>query len=390
MKQHIQEQAPIVQLVDTIIDKAVEQRASDIHFEPTETGLRVRYRIDGVLYDRDPITTQHMAQLLARLKVLAHLDITERRIPHDGKFSITYQGKPIDLRVSTFPSVNGEHIVVRILDRAKACIDLDHLGLNRAMQDTCLALFKRSNGFFLVTGPTGSGKTTTLYAALAALNEPGKHVITLEDPVEYHVEGVTQGQIHPEAGFTFEKGMRSILRQDPDIIMVGEIRDEQTARIAIQAALTGHSVLSTVHTADAPGVIMRLMDMGVEPFLINAAITGVLAQRLARTICASCRYERAPTDEEARILATLNAQLDRVYAGAGCSDCLHLGYKGRTGIFELLSMHDDLRSSVIREPSCATLRMHARTHGMKTLADDGLDKIRRGLITVHEFVRAVL
>lgn len=390
MKQHDTTQFPVVQLVDTLIATAIAQGASDIHFEPTDDGLRIRYRIDGVLYDQEKVPASKMAHLLARLKVLAHLDITERRIPHDGTFTVMYKGAPIDIRVSTFPAVDGEHIVARILDRAHARRALDALGLDDAIKNSCIELFNCSSGFFLVTGPTGSGKTTTLYAALTTINDPGKHVITLEDPVEYHVEGVTQGQIHPEAGFTFEKGIRAILRQDPDIIMVGEIRDVQTARIAIQAALTGHAVFSTLHTNDAPGVIMRLIDMGVEPFLINAAVTGVLAQRLARTICGSCRYERVPNEQERQLLKRLGAQLERVYAGAGCDQCFGLGYKGRIGIFELLVMNEELRSLIIKEPSLSAFRHSLRVQGMKTLIDDGMSKVRRGMLTVHECARVVL
>lgn len=390
MKHNDSEQFPVIQLVDAVIRKAIEQRASDIHCEPTEQGLRIRYRIDGVLYDAELIAQAKMAHFLARLKVLANLDITERRIPHDGKFMVMHAGYPIDIRVSTFPSVCGEHIVIRVLDRSRAFLTLEQLGLNEVMQKTCATLFAQSSGFFLVTGPTGSGKTTTLYAALAAINDPGKHVITLEDPVEYQVPGVTQGQIQTEAGFTFEKGMRAILRQDPDIIMVGEIRDIQTARIATQAALTGHLVLSTLHTIDAASVIVRLIDMGIEPFLITAALTGVIAQRLARSLCSECRYERVPTAQEQLILERLRVKLDCVYAAPGCQACFGLGYKGRVGIFELLVMTQELRCLIIKNASADTLRACLAAQAMKTLIDDGIDKVRRGMLSVHECVRVVL
>lgn len=390
MKHNDSEQFPVIQLVDAVICKAIERRTSDIHCEPTEQGLRIRYRIDGVLYDAELIALAKMAHFLARLKVLANLDITERRIPHDGKFMVMHAGYPIDIRVSTFPSVCGEHIVIRILDRSRAFLTLEQLGLNEAMQKACAKLFAQSSGFFLVTGPTGSGKTTTLYAALAAINDPGKHVITLEDPVEYQVPGVTQGQIQTEAGFTFEKGMRAILRQDPDIIMVGEIRDIQTARIAIQAALTGHLVLSTLHTIDAASVIVRLIDMGIEPFLITAALTGVIAQRLARSLCSECRYERVPTAEENQILERFKVKLDHVYTAPGCQACFGLGYKGRVGIFELLVMTPELRCLIIKNASADTLRACLAAQAMKTLIDDGIDKVRRGMLSVHECVRVVL
>ncbi len=390
MKPRDSEQFPIIQFVDLIIRAAIEQRASDIHCEPTDQGLRIRYRIDGVLCDRELVSLAKMAHLLARLKVLANLDITERRIPHDGKFTVMHAGQPIDIRVSTFPSVCGEHIVIRILDRSRAFLTLEQLGLHESMQQSCMELFHQSSGFFLVTGPTGSGKTTTLYAALAAINDPGKHVITLEDPVEYQVPGVTQGQIQPEVGFTFEKGIRAILRQDPDIIMIGEIRDSQTARIALQAALTGHLVLSTLHTIDAASVIARLMDMGIEPFLITAALTGVLAQRLARSLCTHCRFERVPTADERLLLERLNCSLERVYAAPGCDHCFGLGYKGRVGIFELLVMTEELRSLIIHRASADVIKAALQAQGMKTLIDDGIDKVRRGILSLDECARVVL
>ena len=295
----------IVEIVNSLISDAIEHQASDIHLESQQNALRVRWRIDGVLYDKEPIESFFMAQVLSRIKVLAHIDITEKRIPHDGKFKVLFNGQEIDLRISSFPSIHGEKIVIRILDRAHHMIALDKLGFSDAMLDTFKTLLSRSSGFFLVSGPTGSGKTTTLYAALSALNSPEKNIITLEDPVEYSLEGITQSQIHPEAGFTFEKGIRSLLRQDPDVVMIGEIRDRQTAQVAIEASLTGHVVLSTIHTNDAPTVIMRLIDMGIEPFLVNAAVSGVLAQRLARTICPACKTQIEPTDGECAMLKDL-------------------------------------------------------------------------------------
>lgn len=384
-----QSQAPAVTLIDGILQKAISHKASDIHFESTDKHLRVRYRIDGMLYDQPPLESSVMLQALSRLKVMANINIAEKRVPQDGKFTVIKGNEPIDLRVSTFPSLYGEKIVVRILDRSHNKIALDTLGMQSEMLAQFKELLSHSCGFFLVTGPTGSGKTTTLYAALAALNSADKNIITLEDPVEYGLEGITQGHINPEAGFTFSKGIRSILRQDPDILMVGEIRDKETARVAIEAALTGHVVLSTLHTNDAPGVIMRLMDMGIEPFLINAAITGVLAQRLARKICQNCRIETKPDEQEQRILKRIGLDLPTVFKGKGCSDCMHLGYKGRTGIFELLVMTPALRSLIINKPYFDPIYAQALSDGMHTLLYDGAKKVKEGVITLSELVRAV-
>lgn len=380
---------PVIRMVDTLLAHAIMRAASDIHFEPMAQKLRIRLRIDGVLYDHEPVDLQIMQQILARLKVLANINIAEKRIPQDGKFRILSDGNEIDLRVSTFPTLYGEKIVVRILDRADHTMSLDKLGFDPVMNATIKDIITKASGFFLVSGPTGSGKTTTLYAALSALNSPEKNIITLEDPVEYFVPGITQGQIHPDAGFTFEKGIRSLLRQDPDIVMVGEIRDKQTARIAIEAALTGHLVFSTVHTNDAPSVVMRLMDMGIEPFLINAAITGVLAQRLARKICCACKIERAPTEQELALLKKIGASMQKLNAGTGCQECLGLGYKGRIGIFELLSMSNQLRALIVQYPSFEEIHKQARQNGMQTLLQDGISKVERGIISLQELMRVV-
>jgi len=384
-----QSDEPVIQLVDFILKKAIAHSASDVHFESMENALRVRYRIDGALYDQPPVEKKVMNQLLSRIKVLAHIDITERRIPQDGKFRIMSGRESIDLRVSTFPSIYGEKIVVRILDRARNTIKLEQLGMSTQMLAAFKELLHRSHGFFLVAGPTGSGKTTTLYAALSVLNSPERNIITLEDPVEYNLDGITQGQINEDVGFTFEKGLRALLRQDPDIVMVGEMRDRQTAQIAVEAALTGHLVLSTVHTNDAPSVIMRLMDMGIEPFLINAAITGVLAQRLARKICTSCRQEAEPTVEQQIILNRLGIDCDTLYSGKGCDACLQLGYKGRVGIFELLVMDTDLRALIVQHPVFDAIYAQARASGMQSLLEDGTRKVQEGIITLDELVRAI-
>jgi len=385
----IQNDAPVIRIVDAMVSKAIVQKASDIHLESTEKGLRVRFRIDGVLYDQKLIESSLMAQIISRLKVMANINIAQRRVPQDGKFHTMVGAQQIDLRVSTFPSVYGEKMVVRILDRTLNKISLDSLGMQSSMLNSFQDLLSRSNGFFLVTGPTGSGKTTTLYAALSALSFPEKNLITLEDPVEYSLEGITQGQINPDAGFTFAKGIRAILRQDPDVLMVGEIRDRETASIAIQAALTGHMVLSTLHTNDAPSVIMRLMDMGVEPFLINAAVTGVLAQRLARKICTQCRMSVEPNAGEHKILKDIGLSVDQLYKGAGCAACFNLGYKGRTGIFELLTCTSALRALIIHKPHFDDIYAQAIADGMQTLMHDGAQKVKDGIITLQELMRAV-
>jgi len=384
-----QEQWSVIQQVDFIIEKAIDHRASDIHFESTENGLRVRYRIDGVLYDQPPLSQTIMQQLLSRLKVMAHIDITERRVPQDGKFKIIRNGYEIDMRVSTFPALYGEKIVVRILDRTSNNIDLEQFGFSDAMLAAFKNMIRCSSGLFLVTGPTGSGKTTTLYGALATINSPEKNIITLEDPVEYSVDGITQGHINPNVGFTFEKGMRALLRQDPDVIMVGEIRDVQTARIAIEAALTGHVVFSTLHTNDAPGAIMRLMDMGIEPFLINAALIGVLAQRLVRTICNNCRIEQPITEQDRQLMERLDVHVPALFVGQGCERCLQSGYKGRTGIFELLQMTNDLRALIVKQPLFDTISMQARADGMITLRQDSERKLKSGIISLSELARVI-
>ncbi len=380
----------VISRVNALIKRAIAARASDIHLEPTEHALRIRFRIDGMLFDQEPIEYAVMAQVVSRVKVLSHINIAEKRIPQDGKFSNTFDGHTIDFRVSTFPSLYGEKVVIRILDRTTQAIALDQLGFLPAMQEAFKQLIFRPHGFFLVTGPTGSGKTTTLYAALSALNHPEKNVATLEDPVEYHVAGITQGHINPEAGFTFEKGIRALLRQDPDILLIGEVRDRQTARVAIEAALTGHLVLSTLHTNDAPSAVMRLMDMEIEPFLLNAALTGVLAQRLARTLCVHCKEEKAPTAQERGVLSKLNAQLERVCTATGCSACDNRGYKGRTGIFELLPITNALRSLVVYEPKIEAIYAQAAQDGMQTLLQDGLTKVKNGQISLDELLRVVI
>jgi general secretion pathway protein E len=342
-----------------------------------------------VLYEHTAVESVLMQQFLSRLKVLAHINIAEKRVPQDGKFRVRSKGTPIDLRVSTFPTAHGEKIVVRILDRADNTIDLNSLGFSQPLYAAIHDLINKASGFFLVSGPTGSGKTTTLYSALSTINTQQKNIVTLEDPIEYSISGITQGQIHPDAGFTFEKGIRSVLRQDPDIIMIGEIRDKQTARIAIEAALTGHLVMSTVHTTDAASVVMRLMDMGIEPFLINASVTGVLSQRLARKLCSNCTVEYQPSSVEKAVLQKLSHQPAFLFKSTGCIECLNLGYKGRVGLFELLTMSSTLRSLIVQQPSFDQIFLQARRDGMKLMIEDGMDKVQQGILSLTELLRVI-
>jgi type II secretory ATPase GspE/PulE/Tfp pilus assembly ATPase PilB-like protein len=383
------QQSCAVDVVDAILKQATIHHASDIHLEPIPTGLLIRVRIDGVLHDAATWISDKAASVIARIKVLSSMNLAEHRLPQDGKFSFQCKNRTIDVRVSTFPCSFGEKVVLRLLDQERLKISLSHLGLEPQMREHAQELLARSFGFFLVAGPTGSGKTTTLYAALSNLNNRKQHIITLEDPIEYNIPGISQAQIHPEAGFTFEKGIRSLLRQDPDIVMVGEMRDKQTARIAIEAALTGHIVLSTIHAGDAPSVIMRLLDMGIEPFLINAALTGVLAQRLVRRLCSLCKIERPVTAEQQAFLNTLRSNIQSLYHPIGCADCLGTGYKGRIGIFQLLNMSDKLRSAIIQQPKLSEISVFAQEEGMRSLVHDGLDKLRAGIISFEEMIRAL-
>jgi type II secretory ATPase GspE/PulE/Tfp pilus assembly ATPase PilB-like protein len=380
----------VISRVQALLDDAIGHRASDIHLEPTKDELRIRFRIDGILIDQKSFSSELSAAIVARLKILASLDSTERRIPQDGKFHVMHKENEIDIRVSTFPCLYGEKVVVRILNRALQAISLESLGFKITMLERFRQLLDRHSGFFLVTGPTGSGKTTTLYAALSFLHNSERNIVTLEDPVEYSLSGITQAQINVPAGFTFEKGIRSLVRQDPDIIMVGEIRDKVTAHIAIEAALTGHLVLSTLHTADAPSAIMRLMDMGIEPFLLNAALSGVLAQRLVRKLCIDCRTNRPVTAQEKKLLKKCGIAGDVIYESAGCVSCDNLGYKGRIGIFEFLEISPALRSLIIANASFDLICAQARADGMTTLAEDGAHKVQEGIISLAEYMRVIL
>lgn len=368
---------------------ALVHGASDIHLEPTAAGLLVRMRVDGLLSDYAALPADCTAQVLARVKVLARLDVAEKRIPQDGKFTVLGERGAVDLRVATFPGLYGEKIVIRLLERSAQQLDLESLGFDVHTLKNFLGLIRRATGFFLVTGPTGSGKTTTLYAALSLLKSPEKNIVTLEDPIEYCIDGITQGQIVPDIGFTFDRGIRSLLRLDPDIIMVGEIRDRETAEVAVQAALTGHLVLSTLHTHDAPGAVMRLLDMGIPAFLINATLTGMLAQRLVRVLCPACRIETVPTADERDFLKKLGISLKHAYKAVGCDACYGRGYKGRIGIFELLTMTPGMRTVIGARPSIDQLTQQAISDGMVPLRRDAADKIERGITTIEELARVV-
>jgi len=375
--------------INSLLRDAIKKRASDIHLESARENLRIRYRIDGVLYDIQREFCANVSHILSRIRVLSAINIAKKRAPQDGKFSFVYLNRSIDIRVSTFPAQFGEKCVLRILDPALHAINLSQLGMHADVYSLFKVLIEKNSGFFLVTGPTGSGKTTTLYAALSYLNTIERNIITLEDPVEYELTGITQGNIHPEAGFTFEKGIRAILRQDPDIAMIGEIRDAVSACVAIEAALAGHLIVSTLHTRNAPGAITRLIDMGIEPFLVNAAINGVLAQRLARRICSSCNETRQPTDSEKKVLEKWHLSLPTISYGKGCHICEHLGYKGRIGIFELCVISNTLRSLIIQKPSIDILYDQACKDGMKTLYDDAAQKLKSGTISLEEFTRVL-
>jgi type IV pilus assembly protein PilB len=386
--------APLVRLVNSVIFQAAEDGASDIHFEPQEDSLVVRFRIDGVLQEVQRIPKRMMAGVTTRLKVLAKLDIAERRKPQDGRISLNAAaaGRMLDVRVATLPTVEGESIVMRLLDKSKKAPTLAELGLSEEMRTTLAELIRRPTGALLVTGPTGSGKSTTLYASLSEINRPEINIITVEDPVEYRLAGINQVQINTRAGLTFASALRSILRSDPDVVMVGEIRDGETAKMAIEAALTGHFVLSTLHTNDAPGALTRLNEMGVEPFLTGSAVTGVLAQRLARKLCTHCCEMYTPSVEEllkSRVSPEVAAASDGMafYRKRGCPRCNQTGYKGRIGVYQLLAMSEQLESLAVRKASREDLERAALEEGMKTMWDDGLAKVAAGLTSVEELAR---
>lgn len=385
-----EDEAPIIRLVNSLLVQAVKDRASDIHIEPFERDLKVRFRIDGILYDILSPPKRFQPIIISRVKIMAHLNIAEKRLPQDGRIHIRLAGKDVDIRVSIVPTSFGERVVMRLLDRATTVLQLEQLGLLGNKLATVERLIRQSHGIVLVTGPTGSGKTTTLYAALSKINTPDKNIVTIEDPVEYQLHGVGQIQVNPKIELTFASGLRSILRQDPDVIMVGEIRDVETAEIAIQAALTGHLVFSTLHTNDSFGATTRLLDMGIEPFLVSSSVMAVMAQRLVRRVCPQCREPYAPTVEELR---ELGIRPDRVGGrsvyrpGPGCATCKQTGYRGRTGIHELLVVDDEIRNLIMKNSDAATIRREATGKGMDTLRQDGADKVLSGMTTVEEILR---
>ncbi len=381
------EDASVIQLVQRVISEAVERGASDIHFEPQEEEMRVRYRIDGVLQEAAIVPMSVIPAVTSRIKILSDLDIAERRVPQDGRVSTQVGDKAIDLRVATLPAQYGENVVMRILDSTKAMISMEQLGMLPQALERFTKAFSQSHGAVLVTGPTGSGKSTSLYAALNQLNTVDQNIITIEDPVEYQLEGLTQVQVNKKAGLTFAAGLRSMMRADPDIIMVGEIRDRETAQIAIESALTGHLVLSTLHTNDAPGAVSRLIEMGIEPFLVGSAVDCVVAQRLARLLCEECK-KRVTLPAEVMRANGFNVGLDlECYEPVGCARCGGSGYKGRIGLYEVMWVSDTIRSlAVAREP--AETIAHAAVHeGMMRLREDGLEKVRRGLTSIAEIAR---
>jgi len=387
----ITEEAPVVRLVNLMLVQAVRQGASDIHIEPQETNLRMRYRIDGTLYSVKTAPKHVQAATISRLKIMANMNIAERRAPQDGRIELRVDGREIDLRVSSVPTTFGEKVVMRILDKRSALVGIDKLGLLEWDRPRFEALVTKPYGIILITGPTGSGKTTSLYAILNRLNKPEVNIITVEDPVEYQLGGIAQVQINPKAGLTFATGLRSFLRQDPDIIMVGEIRDEETARIAINAALTGHLVLSTLHTNDAPGAVIRLVDMGIEPFLVSSSVIGVVAQRLVRVLCSRCREAYAPPPEiVARYgLAAPDAAPPTIYRAKGCEHCNNIGYKGRIGLFEIMIMDEEAKNLVSKQASSDVLKRAAMAAGMNTLPQDGVAKVLAGTTSLEELLRVV-
>ena len=382
-------QAPIIRFVDLVLQEAVKAKASDIHFEPFEDQFRIRYRIDGSLYEMAPPPKNLANAVTARVKVLSALNIAERRVPQDGRIKTTIGGRQIDLRVSTLPTQFGESVVLRILDKTVVNLSLDALSMQEDIKEGIRSMVNKPNGIFIVTGPTGSGKTTTLYSALREVNTEDVKILTAEDPVEYEVEGIMQVPINHQVGLTFAAALRSFLRQDPDTIMVGEIRDIETAQIAVQASLTGHVVLSTLHTNDAPGAVTRLIDMGLEPFLISASIEGILAQRLLRRICKTCRTAYEPDKEVIGMLDVdaLEIANKKFYFGKGCADCNRSGYKGRQGLFELMTISDSIRTLITQRAPTLVLKQKAIEVGMRPLRDDGLRCIFDGLTTIEEVLK---
>ncbi len=383
---------PIIKLVNLIIIEAFRRDASDIHLEPLEQKFRVRYRIDGVLHEVDSPPKRLQPAIISRLKIMANMSIAEKRIPLDGRINITVLGKELDLRVNSIPTNHGESIVMRILDKSGLKLGLAQLGFFSDDQQSFERLIGSADGIILVTGPTGSGKTTTLYSCLHFVNRPDRKIITVEDPVEYQLNGINQVQVKSSIGFTFASALRAILRQAPNIIMIGEIRDLETAEIAINASLTGHLVFSTLHTNDAPGAVTRLSDMGVKPFLVASSTRAIMAQRLVRRICSKCKVAYEPSRQDLRVLGPMAEQMSemQVFKGQGCNECNHTGYKGRVGIYEILVISEEIRSMIFDEVSSAELRAQGRDLGMRTLREDGLRKVMAGMTTLDEVFRVTM
>ena len=374
----------IIQLVNLIVENAVKDRASDIHVEPGEISVRVRYRIDGLLYEKETLPVRMYSAVSSRIKLLSQMNIAERRLPQDGRINVSTAGKEIDIRVSTIPTIHGESIVMRLLDKETSFITLEELGFDRVILDIYEDTIKKPYGMILITGPTGSGKSTTLYASLDRINSAEKKIITIEEPVEYLMAGINQIQVRPKIGLTFASGLRHIVRQDPDIIMVGEIRDMETAGISIHAALTGHLLFSTLHTNDAPGAITRLMDMGVENYLVSSTLICVMAQRLVRRICRHCRARHSVSEEA---LKKLNFNITELWIGEGCEHCSGTGYRGRIGIFEVLPIADTIRELIMKRATVKEIKDKAISLGMRTLREDGIEKVRKGVTTIDEVLR---
>ncbi|MBI5755962.1 MAG: type II secretion system ATPase GspE [Nitrospirae bacterium] len=383
------DEAPIIKLINSLLFRSVKERASDIHFEPFERDIIVRFRIDGVLHNILSLPKRFQPSIASRIKIMASLNIAEKRLPQDGRIGLKAAGKDIDIRVSIIPTSFGERLVLRLLDKSGYLLRLKDIGLSKEKQSRFAKLIHLSHGIILVTGPTGSGKTTTLYAALMEINSPDKNIITIEDPVEYQIKGVGQMQINPKIELTFAKGLRSILRQDPDVIMVGEIRDLETAEIAIQASLTGHLVFSTLHTNDSAGAVTRLIDMGIEPFLVSSSVVAIAAQRLVRLLCPSCKKEYTPAGPELDELRIEPSQLygRQVYMAVGCDKCMQTGYRGRTGIYEILLVNDEIRGLIQQNVNSQIIKNRAIEGGMATLRKDGAEKVVAGLTSIEEVSR---
>lgn len=379
------DQNPVIRMVNAILIEAIQQGASDIHFEPNEDGISIRYRIDGCLQKRHVPPREYQIQMLTRIKVMSKMDIAEHRLPQDGRIKLRHGGREIDFRVSSLPIVHGERIVLRILDKGNVVLGLDRISMDSKVLSAFRKLIHMPEGIVLVTGPTGSGKTTTLYSAIAEINDSETNIITVEDPVEYKIAGISQMNVNPRIELDFAKGLRHILRQDPDVIMIGEIRDRETAEIAIQASLTGHLVLSTLHTNDAPSALTRLADMGIEPYLLASSILGVIAQRLVRQICPHCKVEYTPSEKE---LSELGLETNGVFfKGAGCSHCFETGYKGRHAIYELMQVTSKIKTQVLKSQDAQELRKVALGEGMKTLFEQGVDLVAAGITTSAELLR---